>query len=430
MWRLVSAGVLAVGLAGCGTHNLGSVRTTTSSAEERITFVSQPGVPPRSGRPAEPQQIFCAEPSPDVAKAVSAATNISASLDAQASQPQTGTNVAGAAAVAASRSRAEALAQLTERLATVQLLRDGLYRACEAFANGAVGPISYAMMLSRYGDTMVTLLGSEMAAGAFGRQLAALGTSSGGDAQAALQRAREANGQVTATTQQIRDAEKRLSDLEGKTQELATAREDARAAVVPDANGAIPTAATARRAGAEAAYDQHQRAMQETRSELAALRAKLDSDLSARASANAAAQSLSPAGPITGSQRSNDAGQVLLAMQRGYMADGDLSALSLACVTALQQSTAPVPRDGGQGSVLGSFTELAALCGGRDGLMRMLTQTAVKLNEQRAALAQTEAERARAEAERARLVAERQLAESRLALLRQERQAPQPGRTP
>ncbi len=53
---------------------------------------------------------------------------------------------------------AEAMAQLGQRLATIQLLRDGLYRACEAYANGALDKSSYSMILSRFDDTMITLL--------------------------------------------------------------------------------------------------------------------------------------------------------------------------------------------------------------------------------------------------------------------------------
>jgi len=61
---------------------------------------------------------------------------------------------------------------LGERLATIQLLRDQAYRACEAFANGSINATGYTILNSRLNKTMVTLLTSEMAAGAFGRALA------------------------------------------------------------------------------------------------------------------------------------------------------------------------------------------------------------------------------------------------------------------
>ena len=80
------------------------------------------------------QMITCAEPSPDVAKIASA--SFDGSLAASASSVGSVANPEIAAAVAASR--AEGMAQLGQRLATIQLLRDGLFRACEAYANSAI----------------------------------------------------------------------------------------------------------------------------------------------------------------------------------------------------------------------------------------------------------------------------------------------------
>ncbi|GJH13347.1 hypothetical protein CBA19CS11_30935 [Caballeronia novacaledonica] len=57
------------------------------------------------------------------------------------------------------------LTELGRRLATTQLLRDGVYRLCEAYANGAISSQEYALVLSRYGDTMVTLLAIEAVTG-------------------------------------------------------------------------------------------------------------------------------------------------------------------------------------------------------------------------------------------------------------------------
>ncbi|MFQ5684303.1 MAG: hypothetical protein ACE5HC_13665 [Candidatus Binatia bacterium] len=124
----------------------------------------------RTGR-TNPKYITCAEPSPDVAKVVADAFSLSGSL--KANLPS---NITPEIAGAISRAHAEQIAQLTERLATIQLLRDGLYRACEAYANGAISPRAYAVMISRYDDTMITMLLGEFVAGAFGRPLAVIGT--------------------------------------------------------------------------------------------------------------------------------------------------------------------------------------------------------------------------------------------------------------
>jgi hypothetical protein len=120
-------------------------------------------------------------PSPDVAKAM--AQSFAASGDINVNIPPTGTTpeVAAAAAGALSQSRSEAMAQLTQRLATIQLLRDGLYRACEAYANGAINDTTYAVMLSRFDDTMITMLLGEFASGMPAGKQATISTSSSGE---------------------------------------------------------------------------------------------------------------------------------------------------------------------------------------------------------------------------------------------------------
>ena len=122
----------------------------------------------------KPSAIICAEPSPDVAKAVSESFELDSKIAADIAGQGS-----GSLALAMAQQRAEAIAQMTERIATVQLLRDGMYRACEAYANGALSKTEYAVILSRYDDTMVTLLMGELAAGAFGRPLAVLGSAAG-----------------------------------------------------------------------------------------------------------------------------------------------------------------------------------------------------------------------------------------------------------
>lgn len=385
MRRVLGLSCVLIGLAGCGDRNFGFVRTSTTEADERVIVASSPQQAPVNGRPVVPNQIFCAEPSPDVAKAVSTASQAAASLEATATQPQSGTAVAAAGTVAAGRSRAEALAQLAERLATIQLLRDGLYRACEAFANGAVGPISYALMLSRYGDTMVTLLGSEMAAGAFGRQMAALGTGADGSSQASLAQARQAADQVKATEDRIAVLEAQRGPVVADIAAQAGAAAGAAGAALAE-----PTteAARQRAEAAEKARLQEQR-LQQIDAELASLRVRLRNDQAAQAMTAARAQTLVPGGGLTEAQRRPDAGQVLERMQDRYMQTGDLSAMTLACITALQQSTRAV--EGPSGSlVIGYQTDLARLCGeGR--LLQRLVDANIDAGRARLALQASQA---------------------------------------
>ena len=121
-----------------------------------------------------PKRIVCAEPSPDVAVAFSEA------IQASVAASEGGTS--GSANFGASTS--QSVAQLGERLATVQLLRDMAYRNCEAYANGSINATSYTILNSRLNKTIVTLLSSEMMAGAFGRNLAVILSSATSEGEA------------------------------------------------------------------------------------------------------------------------------------------------------------------------------------------------------------------------------------------------------
>ena len=115
-----------------------------------------------------PKRIVCAEPSPDIALAFSNAT--------KAAIAQTTASTSNSASL--SVNTAQSFGQLGERLATIQLLRDIAYRNCEAYANGSINATSYTILNSRLNKTIVTLLSTEIMAGAFGRNLAASSASS------------------------------------------------------------------------------------------------------------------------------------------------------------------------------------------------------------------------------------------------------------
>jgi hypothetical protein len=102
--------------------------------------------------------IVCTEPSPDVAKALATAAELSAQ----------GGNGPASGSLAASGASAEAVAELAGRSTALLGLRDGLYRACEAYANGVIGQDAYALVLSRYGQLMTTLFLGQDITGAAG----------------------------------------------------------------------------------------------------------------------------------------------------------------------------------------------------------------------------------------------------------------------
>ena len=91
------------------------------------------------------RRALCAEPSPD------ALTGIAASVAASA-------NVQGKVDAKVAASLAEAVQTVGRRTQTIQLLRDGLYRACEAYINGALTEKEYRLLLSRIDDFAITLV--------------------------------------------------------------------------------------------------------------------------------------------------------------------------------------------------------------------------------------------------------------------------------
>ncbi|MBC8282417.1 MAG: hypothetical protein H8E32_01270 [Nitrospinae bacterium] len=169
----------------------------TTGSRQRIINNVQPGLGSFPGVVA-PNRIVCSEPSPDVAVAVANSFGAAISIMGQGSGSVTS-------------AQAEGIAQLAERTVTVQLLRDQSYRACEAYANGAITGTTYSLIMGELNDTMVTLLLGENTAGAFGRSLAALGTKASSTAKASVEG-------FSGALKDIEEATKKLSEAEGNIQ--------------------------------------------------------------------------------------------------------------------------------------------------------------------------------------------------------------------
>jgi hypothetical protein len=101
--------------------------------------------------PSKGQQILCTEPSPDWAVAFGEALQLSAEGKAPSG---IGASLSG------SSSATENITALVGRTAGVVALRDGLYSACQAYANNIIGKDAYALILSQYGDLLVDLAGT------------------------------------------------------------------------------------------------------------------------------------------------------------------------------------------------------------------------------------------------------------------------------
>ncbi len=99
----------------------------------------------------EAHRVVCAEPSPDALSAIAAQAGVSVS-DLQGS-------------VAAEGALSEVASNIGVRTQTIQTLRDGFYRVCEAYMNG-LSDVQYSIMLRRFQTNMIALLAIEQLTGA------------------------------------------------------------------------------------------------------------------------------------------------------------------------------------------------------------------------------------------------------------------------
>jgi hypothetical protein len=253
------------------------------------------------GRGGSTRALTCAEPSPDIAEAINTAFNFGGSFGIGGLPG----GISPEAAAALSSSRAQAVAQLGERLATIQLLRDGLYRACEAYSNGAITPTTYAIMLARYDDSMITMLLGELAAGAFGRSGANIGGKAGGEAKA--------TSDSTTKATDFREIQGRLLAADAKRTEAAEKLADK-----PDDPVAKQESEDARKSVEKIEREAIRKLTAE---------AKGSVELTATGS-----------GGITPGQQKPEIAETLATMQRKYVENINTDALDVACISALDNT--------------------------------------------------------------------------------------------
>lgn len=141
-----AAALVCMALAGCSSTifkpvSIDTQPTTSFSLDgkQRIVLVTD------HGSVSNNKRVVCAEPSPDAL--VGIAASVSGALD-----------IAGKGSAQAAASMAEAVQSIGRRSQTIQLLRDGLYRACEAYLNGAINEEEYKLIISRVDDFAVTMV--------------------------------------------------------------------------------------------------------------------------------------------------------------------------------------------------------------------------------------------------------------------------------
>ncbi len=331
---IMVAVLIAAGLGGCGqaykeswTRELPENEALLTTAAVRGVYSNTRMVENSGG--TERQRVVCAEPSADVASAISKGFGAALTLTGKGTPAAGAPPVEAAAAASIGSSRAQAIAQLGERLATIQMLRDGLYRACEAYANGAISQATYTLIVSRIDDLMVTLLSTEIAGGAFGRELAALGGSATG-AAAASQAVGTASEEVMKVTREFDEAAAKLAEEKEKLGEL----QGRRSAGGDEAPSELDEQIRAQQGEvdkAEGELDEKQEALLEAVTQLAVAQAT-----HARASARA---SFSAGGGLDRAPTVEIAEQ-LSEIQKSYLSDVNADAVMAACISELSRNTA------------------------------------------------------------------------------------------
>jgi hypothetical protein len=156
LWRLLCLAAAACGLAACG--NLNSIHRTLDTAsgtgalidaKQRAIIVGQ-----RVDANGNRRYVACAEPSPDAMSAYAA------EFAGELALSPLGTDGTSRSAAIKSALQ-EAAAHIGMRTPSIQLLRDAMYRVCEAYAIGGIDEGQYELLMRRYQRQIVAMMAIE-----------------------------------------------------------------------------------------------------------------------------------------------------------------------------------------------------------------------------------------------------------------------------
>ncbi len=293
---------------------LGNDRGVLTGAKSRAIISQDPSLASRPGA-IYPRRLTCTEPHPDVAAAVASSFGVGLSILSQ-----------GAGSI--SDTQAEGIAQIAHRTVSIQTLQRLMFRACEAYANGAITGTSYSLLLSEINKTMVTLVLAETAGGRFGAKGAAIGGKSSSDVTAKIAKLTEAVDQLKKDTDNVAE---QSEDLKGATENQQTAAAAA-AAANPDTAAENP-----------AVQDANKTVEKET-DELKDASDKLSQSASAVSKSTAEITAAEGLGAIT-SKPDAAIARVIADMQANFLASGDTQNYIAACLVELGLGSTPAGGD-------------------------------------------------------------------------------------
>lgn len=151
---IVLAAITVSGCTSLGNFNSVHRKLDTSEGSGVLIDIKQRAIlVGKTSRDGKESTIVCAEPSPDALSAYAA------ELAAKVDRPEL-----FAAQLTAGTQEGASFVGL--RTSTIQLLRDSMYRLCEAHLNGAIDKNSYNFQLRKYQRQLVALLAIEQLTGA------------------------------------------------------------------------------------------------------------------------------------------------------------------------------------------------------------------------------------------------------------------------
>jgi hypothetical protein len=335
-------GMLTAILVGCGIldgyqreHHFKDEESTALILDAKQRVITQRSVKdnPRFEGRLDPGIVVCAEPSPDVANALSSA--LSTSLNAALPSASGTKNLSADFGL----SRAESIVQLGSRIATIQLLRDELADLCRSYANGAVTTTTYTLRLSRLDKKMVTLLLSEAAGRPASSQAVILGDAA-------------ASSRPSATAEEVGKARQAVLDQIAKVSEKRKSLEEA-----SDEDKKVK----------ETELNAEYKLLEERQAVLMATERRL-----LDTSAGADFRSIVLNTPSSAS----DSGETLATLQENFLLQDDLTTFLDACISSLDLLRRP----------LGSIEQIEL-----QGKQREVESTQASVREIRARLASAEA---------------------------------------
>lgn len=193
----------AIVIGGCGNFNsihrdldISNGRGAIVDVKQRAIIVDTTTTP--NGTVTD--RSVCAEPSPDALSAYAA--EIAANLSKQ-----------GVGELGLALATQESASFIGLRTQTIQLLRDGMYRLCEARLNG-VSEGNYAHLMRRYQRNMVALMAIEQLSGVVKAPVVTISAESQASAAQSINSLRKAANEVASL---IADKEKHFNELKAKT---------------------------------------------------------------------------------------------------------------------------------------------------------------------------------------------------------------------